>query len=127
MSDNPTYVYDTRTQMQRPIVIVYDDKNLKRVLHSIFEHDELSYLICTKSKMHSYERDPYRVYRNAPSKEEKKSTNINNIIYDMKKVSEIAKREKEKNLMLRKLNDNLVEENNRLNKLLKEKNESKKV
>lgn len=105
MKTNPVYVYDVRTQMERPIVILYDDEKLSEVIELLMGDDK-EHAFILRSRLSAYEpSDPYRAMgsrgRGIPPRSEYPSYTKRSV--PIKKYND-----------LRRLSEDLVRENKRL-------------
>jgi len=61
MNNKAIYAYDTRTQMQKPVFIVYNEDHVELVKRAIYGlNSDTSFLLLTPVRMHAYEQaDPF--------------------------------------------------------------------
>ena len=56
MNDKAIYAYDTRTQMQKPVFVVYREEHVEKVTLALYGTVDTSFLFLTPVRMHPYEQ-----------------------------------------------------------------------
>lgn len=61
MNNMAIYVYDLRTLMTQPFVVVYDESHVSLVLKALSGDDNPSWAFVSRIRLHKYEPiDPYK-------------------------------------------------------------------